>query len=123
MDDVYLSDHLAPLLEQLAPAIRRAGLTRRRANLSHGLAFVERAGRLEDGSWAELRFHYRPTEQRLLAGLARYYPLARGGHTRIVGALDVPYGGAPEPVPTGVVEEIAGWLAGLVGAAERELPA
>src|ERR671913_1205610 len=93
-----LDDVLAGLVAGLKTDLSDAGLVRVRGGLARGVAWAEASGRASDGAWMELRFHHRPAEHRLQAGLLAYQPLSRGGRTVVVGEQSLNYTFEPEEV-------------------------
>lgn len=83
--------------------------TRKRGGHARGVAWGEIAGRLRDGSFAELRMHYTPSTSKLMAGLLIYQPLARGGRMVVFGEI-VAEDGTLEERQARVVTAMREWL-------------
>lgn len=107
-------DVLRTIVDGLADDLHTVRMERRRGGIQRGVAWAEASGRLDDGSWAELRVHHKPMEQLLQAGLLVYQPLSRGGRTEVKGEVSLTYRLAPAEIADEAERQIRMWLIGLV---------
>jgi hypothetical protein len=104
------------LLELLAlfdERLHALGFTRRRGGIaSGGVAWAEAAGRIH-GSFFELRFHHRPSQRLVQAGLLEYQSLSDGGRTIPIGDSTHHYVDDPREAIGFTEVAVLGWLAAM----------
>lgn len=109
---------LAQIAESVAGDMPVISTPRRRGGLVQGVHWAEVSGRMQDGSWLELRMRATTATKLVQATLMAYQPLTQGGRTVVVGEWSASYDTSFAEHRESITVEVRRWFRLLTSGGE-----